>query len=103
MIELWKDLEDMKCNYLCPWCGMPCCGTTNCNDKYTRFELPSPNEAKIKHSCHFHRDTAITGARELTGDTDEETDRLPNKGDCPRLIEIQLRWRIERCFIMNVW
>ena len=93
MIKLWKELERMKCNYLCPWCGMPCCGTFNCNDKYTRFALPSPNPATSKHSCHFHRDTAITGARELDGN-DEETDRLPNKGDCPRLIEIQLKWRI---------
>ena len=96
MIELWKNLEKMKCNYLCPWCGMPCCGTTNCNDKYTRLELPSPNPAKIKHSCHFHRDSAITGVGESAGwDTDEITDRSPNRGDCPQLIERETKWRIQ--------
>ena len=90
--KIWDELKAMKCNYLCPWCGMPCCGTKNCNDLYIRRGLPSSVEAKVKHSCHFHRDSAITGARELVND--KETDRLPNQGGCPRLIEIKTKWRI---------
>ena len=90
--KLWADLERMKCNYLCPWCGMPCCGTSNCNDSYVRGGLPASNEAKYKHSCQFHRDSAITGTGEIIND--KVTDRSPNNGDCPRLIEINMKWRI---------
>ena len=90
--KLWKELEGMKCKYLCPWCGMPCCGTQNCNDKYVPDGLPSIDDAKVKHSCHFHRDPAIAGARELVNH--QVTDRLPNQGGCPRRVEKNYRWRI---------
>ena len=91
--KFWKELEDMRCNYLCPWCGMPCCGTQNCNEMYDRHGVPSTEHAKVKHSCQFHRDSAITGTKELVNDN--ETDRIPNKGDCPRLIQIGMKWRIK--------
>ena len=80
--KLWKELEEMKCDYLCPWCGMPCCGTKNCNDLYVRGELPSTVHAKVKHSCQFHRDSSITGVGERINS--KLTNRLPNTGDCPR-------------------
>ena len=82
IIKLWKELEEMKCDYLCPWCGMPCCGTQNCNDLYVKGELPSPVNAKVKHSCQFHRDSAIKGSVELVNG--ERTDRLFNGGGCTR-------------------
>jgi len=96
--KLWKGLESMKCNYLCPWCGMPCCNTYNCNNLYDRDAVhgkgkPSTTVAKEKHSCQFHRDSAITGTRETIND--KETDRIPNNGDCPRLIQIGQEWRIK--------
>ena len=88
--KFWKELEDMRCNYLCPWCGMPCCGTQNCNEMYDRHGVPSTEHAKVKHSCQFHRDSAITGSAELIND--KVTDRLANRGDCPRTFDVQ--WRI---------
>ena len=40
----------------------------------------------------FHRDTTITGTTEVSGGV--QTNRLPNFGDCPRLIEIERGWMI---------
>ena len=91
--KLWKELEGMKCNYLCPWCGMPCCGDMDCNDLYVKDGLPSTVEAKHKHSCHFHRDPSITGVGELR--FFGVSDRLPNTGDCPQLIEKGEKWNIQ--------
>ena len=88
IIKLWKELEQMKCNYLCPWCGMPCCGTKNCNDLYVEGGVPSTVHAKVKHTCQFHRDGAIRGAGE------EGTNRLPNTGDCPRMVKNKSGWII---------
>ena len=90
--KLWKELEGMKCKYLCPWCGMPCCGTQNCNDLYQKDGLPSTVDAEVKHSCHFHRDSAITGVEEIINDV--VTNRLPNTGDCRRNVETKLHWKI---------
>ena len=84
--KLWKELEGMKCNYLCPWCGMPCCGTKNCNELYVPRGVPSTVDAEVKHSCHFHRDPAITGVGERINEV--VTNRLPNNGGCPRRMEI---------------
>ena len=80
--KLWNDLEEKKCNYLCPWCGMPCCGASNCNDLYVPYGVPSTVKAKSRHSCQFHRDPSITGVTELINGI--ESNRLPNKGDCPQ-------------------
>ena len=93
LTKLWNELQGMKCKYLCPWCGMPCCSTQNCNDLYERWGLPSTVEAKVKHSCHFHRDTAIRGVTELIND--KLTDRLFNRGDCPGLIAQGAQLRIQ--------
>ena len=92
LIKFWKKLQEMKCNYLCPWCGMPCCGTQDCNKLYVRNGLPSSKKAETRHTCQFHRDSAITGTHEIVDN--KITDRSPNKGDCPRLIEINMQWKI---------
>ena len=91
--KIWNELEKMKCNYLCPWCGMPCCGTSNCNELYKRHGLPSKKKADPLHSCQFHRDSAITGVTDIIND--KVSNRLSNTGDCPRLIEIEAVWRID--------
>ena len=92
LTKFWEHLENMRCNFLCPWCGMPCCGISNCNDMYKEGELPSVNEAKQKHSCQFHRDPSINGTYELIND--KETDRLPNNGGCPERKARDTRVRI---------
>ena len=89
LTKLWKELEEMKCNYLCPWCGMPCCGTANCNDLYEKFELPSTYDAQVKHSCQFHRDASITGVKEH-----KSPDQLANHGGCPQRIANKRKRRI---------
>ena len=78
--EIWDHLQSMRCPHLCPWCGMPCCGIRQCNDKYTQGEVPCEEEARTKHSCQFHRDETITGI------SHGESNQLPNLGDCPNLI-----------------
>ena len=90
--KLWKELEEMKCDYLCPWCGMPCGGMQNCNDLYVQGEVPSTVHAKVKHTCQFHRDGAITGVGETSNG--ELTNRLPNTGDCPRMVKNNAGWII---------
>ena len=77
---IWAHLQSMRCPHLCPWCGMPCCGIQECNDKYTQGEVPCEDEARQKHSCQFHRDETITGI------SNGESTQLPNLGDCPNLI-----------------
>ena len=89
LTKLWKELEEMKCNYLCPWCGMPCCGTTNCNDSYEKFELPTTFDAPVKHSCQFHRDASITGIK-----VRKSPDQLANYGGCPLRITNKITRRI---------
>ena len=78
--EIWVHLQSMRCPHLCPWCGMPCCGIAECNDKYVHGELPYEDDVPVKHSCQFHRDETITGV------SNGESSTLPNLGDCPNLI-----------------
>ena len=92
LTKLWHDLENMRCKFSCPWCGMPCCGIQNCNDMYKPNELPSPDKAKQMHSCQFHRDPSINGTTELIND--KETERLPNNGGCPERKARDTRVRI---------
>ena len=80
--QIWNHLQSMRCPHLCPWCGMPCCGITECNDKYKQGEIPCEEEARNMHSCQFHRDDTITGVSR-----ENQTDTLPNLGDCPNLIK----------------
>ena len=94
LTKLWNELQGMKCKYLCPWCGMPCCSTQNCNDLYVKGEVPSTVHAKVKHSCQFHRDSAIRGTVLLVNNI--ETDSLSNKGDCPQRIDIK-----RKCIIID--
>ena len=80
---IWAHLMSMRCPHLCPWCGMPCCGIAECNDKYVQGEVPCEDEVaapQLKHSCQFHRDETITGV------SNGESSTLPNLGDCPNLI-----------------
>ena len=78
--EIWDHLQNMRCPHLCPWCGIPCSGNTECNDKYVLGEVPCEEEAPIKHSCLFHRDETITGVSK------GESSHFPNWMDCPKLI-----------------
>ena len=78
--QIWAHLQSMRCPHHCPWCGMPCCGVTKCNDKYVPGDVPCEDHAMIKHSCQFHRDVTITGV------SHGESNQLPNLGDCPNLI-----------------
>ena len=90
--SIWAHLQSMRCPHLCPWCGMPCCGISECNDKYIQGGEPSPDEARNKHSCQFHRDETITGISRGS------STRLPNLGDCPNLIrqnQKRLDWNPE--------
>ena len=77
---IWAHLQSMRCPHLCPWCGMPCCGIQECNDKFVQGEVPCEEDARNKHSCQFHRDETITGV------SNGESTQLPNLGDCPNLI-----------------
>ena len=83
----WGHLQSIRCPHLCPWCGMPCCGIQECNDKYVQGEVPCEEEAMFKHSCQFHRDVTITGISH-GGST-----VLPNFGDCRNLIRQDLKRR----------
>ena len=78
--KIWAHLQSIRCPHRCPWCGMPCCGITKCNDKYVQGEVPCEEDASIKHSCLFHRDETITGVSKGSESS------LPNLGDCPTLI-----------------
>ena len=78
---IWAHLQSMRCPHFCPWCGMPCCGITECNDKYIQGGVPCEEEARNKHSCQFHRDLTITGIS-----YGESRSQLHNLGDCPNLI-----------------
>ena len=80
--QIWNHLQSMRCPHLCPWCGMPCCGITECNDKYVQGESPCKEHARSKHSCQFHRDDTITGVSRR-----QDSEQLPNLGDCPNLIK----------------
>ena len=94
---IWTHLQSMRCPHLCPWCGMPCCGLTECNDKYIQGGEPSEEEARNKHSCQFHRDETITGIAGRNNDGQAST-TLPNLGDCPNLIrqnQKRLDWNPE--------
>ena len=89
--HIWKHLKSMSCKHICPWCGVPCCGTKNCNDLYEPKQLPSVEEAQLKHSCQFHRDITIVGTHLVRNYIDESQpgeilDTLPNYGSCPELI-----------------
>ena len=84
---IWAHLQSMSCPHICPWCGMPCCGIAECNDKYVQGEVPCEEEAMFKHSCQFHRDVTITGISH-GGST-----VLPNFGDCRNLIRQDLKRR----------
>ena len=79
---IWAHLQSMRCPHLCPWCGMPCCGIQECNDKYIQGEVPCEGEVQTKHSCQFHRDETITGISSIC----EPDGQLPNLGDCSYLI-----------------
>ena len=90
--RIWAKLESMTCEHICPWCGVPCCGMKTCNDLYKPYQPPSTTEAKLKHSCQFHRDQTITGVHLISGYVDENNpgtilDTLPNYGACPKLIK----------------
>ena len=47
---IWAHLQSMRCPHLCPWCGMPCCGVTECNDKFVQGEVPCEDDIPMKHS-----------------------------------------------------
>ena len=92
--RIWKHLRSMTCKHICPWCGVPCCGLKTCNDHYEPEQFPSLEEAKVKHTCQFHRDTTITGTHLLIGYIDENqpgriSDTLPNYGSCPERIRLK--------------
>ena len=94
--RIWKHLQSMTCKHLCPWCGVPCDGLKTCNDLYEPKGLPSLQEAKIKHSCQFHRDSTIRGTLLRKGYIDEDqpgeiSDNLPNYGNCPEEIRLGIR------------
>ena len=94
--RIWNHLQSLTCKHICPWCGVPCCGLKTCNDLYQPNQQPSVDHATIKHSCQFHRDTAITGTDEVYGYVDENnpgkvTDISPNNGACPELIRIKIK------------
>ena len=102
--QIWHDLQSMRCPHLCPWCGMPCCGITECNELYTEGETPCDQEALNKHSCQFHRDDTITGISQKTF-TGNNSKKLPNYGDCPSLIRQgakRLDWDPDRRRTINV-
>ena len=82
--RIWARLQSMTCPNLCPWCGVPCCGLLECNDKYVQGEAPCKENARIKHSCQFHRDNTIIG------DSVSGSNQLVNSGNCPDLIQQNL-------------
>ena len=89
--RIWSHLQSMTCKHICPWCGVPCCGTNTCNDLYEPNKPPSSQKANVLHSCQFHRDTTITGTHIVTNYIDESrpgeiSDTLPNWGACPEHI-----------------
>ena len=85
--QIWVHLQDMRCPHLCPWCGVPCCGITKCNDKYVQGEVPCREHAMNKHSCQFHRDITIIG------ESVYESNQLVNLGNCADLIRLNLTRR----------
>ena len=85
--RIWCHLQAMRCPHLCPWCGVPCCGVAECNDKYEQGEVPCKEEAWNKHSCQFHRDITIIG------ESVNESNQLINFGNCPNLIQQNLTRR----------
>ena len=90
--KIWRNLTSLTCKYHCPWCGIKCCGIQNCNDLYEPNARVKEGFARQKHTCQFHRDNTICGAGEQINFIDDHnpgtlTDRLPNVGSCPALIE----------------
>ena len=86
--HIWSDLQSMTCKHICPWCGVPCCGSKTCNDLFEPEQPPSNQQATLHHSCQFHRDTTITGTHVVINYIDESqpgeiSDTLPNFGGCP--------------------
>ena len=97
--QIWALLQSMRCPHLCPWCGMPCCGITECNDKYVQGKVLCKEEARNKHSCQFHRDITITGVSK------GESSQLLNSGDCTKLISrgrTRKRWDPEHKEFLEV-
>ena len=95
--EIWNNLTARTCKYKCPWCGMPCDGSSkDCNDLYEPRERVKQgaalNQGQRKHSCQFHRDDSINGATECKNG--RNTHRLYNAGSCPAQIESEIKiWK----------
>lgn len=77
--KIWQHFNSMSCKYKCPWCGMQCCGNTDCNDLYIPSAPASKEKADIMHSCQFHRDMAIIGLEEVEDYVDEENPGIITK------------------------
>ena len=85
---IWNKLNSMQCPDLCPWCGVPCDGVVQCNDKYIQGGVPCKKDARIKHSSRYHRDPTIIG-RSSGGSR-----RLLNLGDCHNAVRQNLKIRV---------
>ena len=98
-VRIVNNLKSLRCPENCPWCGIACCGASHCNDKYEKYKKCNQNQ-KNKHSCQFHRDTAIIGGYRYN------TDNLSNGGDCPerkaKISSENLTFSFTMCFQMLV-
>ena len=84
-VRILNNLKSLGCPEICPWCGIACCGSSHCNNKYHEYKKCNENQNN-KHSCQFHRDISIIGI------IVHNTDTLANRGDCPEIIAQKVKW-----------